>query len=150
MPHGAFIPSKMRIAAAAGQFARARKDICLHTQSVRWTAVLDAEPRAGEITDGHVLLADRTPAGVFAPWDRLDLAEARELYPLYRAWDDTNPPVGPIACRIACSRRPDSVTIEPGGGPAPLKWSDGTLEVTLPRLEIHACLAIRPWERPGT
>lgn len=225
--------------------------------------------RAGEITDGHVLLADRSPVGVFAPWDRLDLAEARELYPLYRAWDDANPqvgkirgcypitgmvdeenpqkagfpaatirrldrgvavhlatnvfdtywrfgnpdmlawlrevlgvlqpspmfrcdalsfvevslrqkqdtllvhlingnpgrdlsfigtddlwvddvpPVGPIACRIACPRRPDSVTIEPGATPAPTTWSGGTLEVTLPRLEIHACLAIRPWERPG-
>ena len=47
MPNGAFVPSKTRIAAAAGQFARARRDVCLHTRSARWTAVLDAEPRAG-------------------------------------------------------------------------------------------------------
>ena len=47
MPHGAFVPSKMQNARLAGEFARARRDVCLHTQSARWTAVLDAEPRAG-------------------------------------------------------------------------------------------------------
>lgn len=357
MPHGAFVPSKMRNAKLAGEFARARREICLHTHSARWTAVLDAEPRAGlfgsnqafwgagkalialhrapdvideqelkpemsydlivapeqpvltpdtvakleawvraggklissglsirspelqrllgvklvrqgELVDGHVLLGDRNPAGVYAPWDRVELAEAQELYPLLRAWDDTNPQVGrirscypitgmvdeeqpepagfpaatirrlekgvavhlatgffdtywrfgnpdmlawlreilsavqpvplfqtdaasfvevslrqkadtllvhlingnpgrdislvstddlwvddipsigPVTCRIGCAARPQAVTIEPGGVPAQTQWRDGRLEIVLPRLEIHACLAIRPWQRP--
>jgi hypothetical protein len=358
MPNGALVPSKMRRAKAAGEFARLRKEVCLHTQSVRWTAVLDAEPRgtlsgssqnfwgagkalialhrspdiidesdlsaampydlvvlpeqpvltsetvgkldafvrgggrllssgvsirspelqkllgvklvrSGEINDGHVLLADGEPAGVYAPWDRLELVEAKELFALYRSWDDTNPdkgrirgcypingmvdeeapekagypavtvrtlgngmaihvatnffdtywrfgnpdmlawlrellktldpaplfqtdawsfvevslrqkgdvllvhlvngnpgrdlslvstddlwvddipPVGPIRCRIACPTRPESATVEPGGRPAEWSWKDGAVEITLPRLEIHACLAVRPWQRPA-
>jgi hypothetical protein len=358
MPHGAFVPSKMLNAKLAGEFARARKDVCLHTQSARWTAVLDAEPRAGlfgsssnfwgaakalialhrspdvidegdlappmtydlivvpeqpvltpdtvarleqfvrrggkllssgnsiqsapmqkllgvklvkagAIVDGHVILKGAGTAGVYAPWDRVEPAGAEELYPLCRAWDDTNPqigkirgcypitgmvdeenpqkagfpaatvrrldkgiavhvatmffdtywkfgnpdmlawlreilpvlqpaplfqtdalsfvevalrqkgdtllvhlvngnpgrdislvstddlwvddipPVGPIACRIRCGSRPQSVTIEPGGATAETRWRDGTLEAILPRLEIHACLAVRPWQRPA-
>ena len=357
MPHGAFVPSKMRNARLAAEFTGARKDVCLHTQSARWTAVLDAEPRAGlfgssanfwgaakalvalhrspdvidetdlvpattydlivvpeqpvltpdtvarleqfvrrggkilssgisirspemqkllgvklakagEIVDGHVMLQGGGTAGVYAPWDRLELAGAEELYPLCRAWDDTNPqvgkirgcypitgmvdeenpqkagfpaatirrldkgiavhvattffdtywkfgnpdmlawlreilplvqpaplfqtdalsfvevtlrqkgdallvhlvngnpgrdlswistddlwvddipPVGPITCRIRCASRPQSVTIEPGGMRAETRWHDGILEAVVPRLEIHACLAIRPWQRP--
>ncbi|MBM3888164.1 MAG: hypothetical protein FJ388_03460 [Verrucomicrobia bacterium] len=223
--------------------------------------------RAGELNDGHVLLKDRSPAGVFAPWDRVELAGAEELHPLYRSWDDTNPnigkirscypitgmmdeekperagfpaatlrrldkgvavhlstnffdtywrfgnpdmlawlrevlgvvqpkpmfqtdalsfvevclrqrddtllvhlingnpgrdlsyintddlwvddipPVGPITCRIASAARPKSVTIEPGGTRAQTKWRNDFLEVVLPRLEIHACLAVRGWQR---
>jgi hypothetical protein len=357
MPHGAFVPSKMHNAKLSGEFARARKDVCLHTQSARWTAVLDAEPRAGlfgsssnfwgaakalialhrspdvidegdlapamtydlivvpeqpvlapdtvarleqfvrrggkllssgnsiqsapmqsllgvrlakagETVDGHVMLKAGGTAGVYAPWDHVELAGAEELYPLFRAWDDTNPqvgkirgcypitgmvdeenpqkagfpaatvrrlgkgiavhvattffdtywkfgnpdmlawlreilpvlqpaplfqtdalsfveaslrqkgdtllvhlvngnpgrdislvstddlwvddipPVGPITCRIRCASRPQSVTIEPGGTKAATQWRDGILEAVLPRLEIHSCLAIRPWQRP--
>ena len=226
--------------------------------------------QAGALTDGHVLLRDRSPAGVYAPWDQLELAGAEELYPLYRAWDDTNPnvakirgcypitgmvdeenperagfpaatlrrldqgvavhlatkffdtywrfgnpdmlawlrevlavlqpqplfetdalsfvevslrqrddtlfvhlingnpgrdlsligtddlwvddipPVGPITCRVRCAARPQSVTIEPGGTPAQTTWRDGVAEIVLPRLEIHACLAVQGWQRPGT
>jgi hypothetical protein len=47
--------------------------------------------RRGEIGDGHVLLADARPAGVYAPWDRLELCGAQELYPLYLPWDAFNP-----------------------------------------------------------
>jgi len=357
MPHGAFVPSKMRNAKLGADFARARQEVFLRTQSLRWTAVLDAEPRAslfgsssnflgaakalialhrspdvidegdlgppmpydlvvvpeqntltpdtvaklegfvrrggkllssgssiqspglqklvgvklgraGELVDGHVMLTGGGTAGVYAPWDRLELAGAEELYPLCRAWDDTNPqvgkiracypitgmvdeenpqkagfpaatirrldkgmavhlstgffdtywkfgnpdmlawlreilpvlqpaplfqtdalsfvevalrckgdallvhlvngnpgrdlslvstddlwvddipPVGPITCRIRCAARPQSVTIEPGGTLAQTSWRNGVLEAVLPRLEIHACLAIRPWQRP--
>ena len=42
MPNGALVPSKMRRARVAAEFARARRDISLHTESVRWTAILDA------------------------------------------------------------------------------------------------------------
>ena len=225
--------------------------------------------KAGEIVDGHVMLKGGGTAGVYAPWDRLELAGAEELYPLYRAWDDTNPqigkirgcypitgmvdeedpqrvdfpaatirrlgkgiavhvattffdtywrfgnpdmlawlrelmpalqpaplfqtdalsfvevalrekgdallvhlvngnpgrdlswigtddlwvddipPVGPITCRVRCASRPQSVTIEPGAIAAETRWHDGILEAVVPRLEIHACLAIRPWQRPA-
>ena len=207
MPHGAFVPSKMRNARAAGEFTRARRDVCLHTRSARWTAVLDAEPRAGlfgssqnfwgaakalialhrspdvidesdlapgdalrpdrrsraagahprhggqagefvrrggkllstgisirspemqrllgvklvkagEIVDGHVLLQGGGPAGVYAPWDRLELAGAEELYPLYRAWDDTNPQVGKIRGCYPITGMVDEEDPEKAGFPA--------------------------------
>jgi len=364
MPHGAFVPSRMRQAKLAAEFARARKHVFLHTQSVRWTAILDAEPRsvlwpshnsfwgAGKalialhrspdvieesdlaepvpydlvlvpnqaaltadtvgrldsfvksggklisegasivspdlqrllgvrlaqqraVTDGHVLLKSNAPAGVYAPWDRLELREAQELYPLYRAWDDANPEIGrirgsypitgavdeenpepagfpaatirqlgkglaihiatnffdtywkfgnpdmlawlreivgraqpdplfqtdapscvevalrtggagsrmgdallvhlvngnpgrdisyvanddlwvddipalgPITCRVRCAERPKTVTIEPGGDVLDAKWDNGIITAVAPRLEIHSCLVIRPWRRPG-
>jgi len=28
-------------------------------------------------------------------------------------------------------------------------WKDGVLEVVVPRLEIHTCLAVCSWQRPG-
>ena len=43
MPNGAFVPSRMRMAKAAAEFARERQDVSLRTSSVGWTAVLDAE-----------------------------------------------------------------------------------------------------------
>ena len=189
MPNGAFVPSKMRRAAAAAKFARERADVCLHTDTVRWTAVLDAEPRGqlnlsanalgaakalitlhrspdvideselagpipyelivvpeqpvlgaetvarferfvrlgggllstgrsirspelqellgvrlaatAQVDDGHVILADGDPAGVFAPWDKLELAGAEQLYPLYLSWDQFNPEVGRIPSNYA-------------------------------------------------
>ena len=353
MPSGAFVPSKMRRAAQAARFARERAELCLHTQSLRWTAVLDAEPlpglsysggclgaakalvalhrspdvideselaaqipydlivvpeqpvlnaptvgrldafvrrggrllstgasarshhmqellgvrlaAEGAVRDGHVILKSRDPAGVFAPWDRLDRTGAEMLCPLYLSWDHNNPQiakipdnypingmldeespqkaglpaavarrigdgvavhvptalfatywqfgnpdmlawireliehlqpaalfrtdalsfvevalrrkgadllvhlvngnpgrdishvgtddlwvddipaVGPITCWIRCARRPERVTCEPGGAPAETEWKDGVLKAVLPRLEIHACLAVRGW-----
>jgi len=355
MPNGAFVPSKMRRAKVAAEFARQRRDISLHTESVRWTAILDAEPKAGlpsanvwgagkalialhrspdvldesaltddmpydlivvpeqpvltvdtvaklegfvrrggkllstgtsigspelqrllgvklaqrsVVDEGHVFLKNGEPAGVFAPWDRLELAEAEALYPLFLSWDHANehlramapnypitglvdeanperagypaatlrrldkglavhiptnlfsvywshgfpdilawvrevldrlqpepffrtdalsfvevalrrkgdallvhfingnpgrdlshvgtqdlfvddiPPVGPITSWIRCAKRPARATWEPGGQPAETTWRDGVLEVVLPRLAIHTCLAIRGWQMP--
>lgn len=180
MPNGALVPSRMRQAVKAAEFARARRHVFLHTQSVPWVAVLDAEPRdhlrgstnaplgavkalvelhrppdvidetelpndarydlivvpeqpvltpatvaklegfvrrggkllstgvsiraaemqrlqgvklaqAGAAADGHVLLRSGDPARVAAAWDKVEPLDAKELYPLYRSWDDRNP-----------------------------------------------------------
>lgn len=52
--------------------------------------VRQVQPGASQ--DGHVRLktADE-PTGIDRPWDRLRLAGAKELYPLYRSWDPFNP-----------------------------------------------------------
>jgi len=179
MPNGALVPSKMRKAKIASEFAHARRAVAHGTESARWTAILDGErypgvlgrsntlgaakalialhrspdlldeslltpdmpynlivlpeqnaldaetvtvleefvQRGGKLLstgeslaspelqrllgvrltqgkaldDGHVLLQNGDPAGVFAPWDKLELAEAEELYPLYLSWDQLNP-----------------------------------------------------------
>ncbi|MGA2617859.1 MAG: hypothetical protein ABSF26_09625 [Thermoguttaceae bacterium] len=64
-------------------------------------------------------------------------------------WVDDIPPVGPIRCRIVCAKRPERVTVEPEGQTVESSWKDGVLEVVVPRLEIHTCLAVCSWQRPG-
>ena len=61
-PGDVFSGVKMKIAKLAGEFTRSRKDVCLHTQSARWTAVLDTEPRAG--LSGSTLLVWMRESGV--------------------------------------------------------------------------------------
>ena len=47
--------------------------------------------KAGAVEDGHVFLKKHDePTGVDRPWDKLDLAGAREFYPLYLSWDQLN------------------------------------------------------------
>jgi hypothetical protein len=41
MPNGALVPSRMRQAAKALEFARERREQCMGTQSIRWTALLE-------------------------------------------------------------------------------------------------------------
>jgi len=170
LPNGALVPSRMRQAAKAAEFARQRREQCMGTQSIRWTAILDlvqknrwffdnlwgsgkalvALHRSPDLIDesgltddapydlaivpeqpvitteavakmeafvrrggklistgasinspelakllgvrvvqrsaadeAHVILKDGAPAGVYAPWDKLELLEAKELYPAY-------------------------------------------------------------------
>jgi hypothetical protein len=170
MPDGALVPSRMRLAAKAAEFARQRRDQCLGTQSIRWTAIMELAQKnrwfdanlwgtgkalihlhrspdlidesgltddapydlvvVGEqpaitpetvakleefvrrggklITSGasihspgmakllgakvvqrgaadeaHAILKGGAPVGVYAPWDKLELVEAEELYPAY-------------------------------------------------------------------
>ena len=64
-------------------------------------------------------------------------------------WVDDIPPLGPITCRVRSAAQPQSITIEPGGTPAETTWRDGVAEIVLPRLEIHTCLAVKGWQRPG-
>jgi hypothetical protein len=46
MPRGAFVPSTMRVAAEAAKFARERREVCLHTQFVPNTAVINTDQGA--------------------------------------------------------------------------------------------------------
>ncbi len=359
MPNGAFVPSKMRIASKAAEFARKRKNVSLHTHSVGWTAILDSEPSDNLITeggrtmgagkalialhrspdvideatlssdspydlivvpeqktiddetvdklkafvkeggrllttgsishsqklqellgvrlvqegatdDGHVFLKTGDPVGIYSLWDKLELCEAEELYPLYLSWDHDNPqaekippmwpihgmvdeenpeaagypaatirklgkgmivhipapffsvyweygnpdmlgwfkeivdlmqptplfntdapcfvevslrkknnvllihlvngnpgrdttlvgskdywvddipPIGPINCEIRCANKPEEIFWEPDHKKLKYKHDEGILRVEVPSLEIHGCIAVSPWERPGT
>jgi len=64
-------------------------------------------------------------------------------------WVDDIPAVGPIESRIRCAEKPGRVYWEPGGTPAETVWKDGLLRVSRPRLEIHTCLVVEDWRRPG-
>ena len=357
MPHGAFVPSRMRVARQAAQFARARRDVCLHSQFVPLTAVINTDRSAtigGEIgapimgagkallalhrspvfmdetgtegtlpyelvvlpesqpvpaflvqrlqsfveaggrlltcgaaihspelqsllgvrlvqaaavDDGHVFRQGGDPTGVYAGWDRVELTKAQELYPLYLSWDHANPEagkikanwpmhglvdeekpekagfpaatvrrlgkgvavhvatsvfshywrfgnpellawlrellgflvpnplvrtdapsfvevsvrqkkgalllhvingnpgrdislvgsedlwandipaVGPYTFQVRCAASPKTVREEPGGKSLAQVFKQGVLTVTLPRLEIHTCIVVEPWER---
>jgi len=208
MPNGALVPSKMRKAKIASEFAYARREVVNGTESARWTAILDGErypgvlpwgrnnvigaakalialhrspdlldesllasdmpydlivapeqnaldaktvatleefvkrggkllstgesiacpefqrllgvrlARQNELDDGHVLLKNGDPAGVFAPWDRLELSEAEELYPLYLSWDQFNPEVRHLLPNYPIHGMVDEEKPEPAGMPA--------------------------------
>ncbi len=42
-------------------------------------------------TDGHVLLRNGSFTGLFAPWDRVTMTDAKEFYPHFLSWDQFNP-----------------------------------------------------------
>jgi hypothetical protein len=44
MPSGALVPSRMRLAKKAADFAHERAHVCLHSRSVGWTAILGLSP----------------------------------------------------------------------------------------------------------
>jgi len=68
---------------------------------------------------------------------------------LMNLWVDQIPAVGPITCRLRCSRRPRSVRLVPGAGRLATRWSRGRLTVVVPRLHIHACVVVTPVDKPG-
>lgn len=47
--------------------------------------------RENVLNEGHVILADKTPVGVYTPWDQVKPISAKEWYPLYKSWDHDNP-----------------------------------------------------------
>ncbi|MCW5941531.1 MAG: hypothetical protein KIS66_04825 [Fimbriimonadaceae bacterium] len=55
---------------------------------------------------------------------------------------DVVPPVGPIQVRLRCPQ-PKRVTWEPDGKVLKTTWRDGTLVVTVPKLEIHGAILVR-------
>jgi hypothetical protein len=57
-------------------------------------------------------------------------------------WVDDIPALAPFTCWVRLPARPASVTREPGAEAVNWTWSDGTLAVTVPRLEIHTCLRV--------
>ena len=73
--------------------------------------------QAGIFTDGYVLLPDRSPAGVYAPWDQLELAGPGVSAALPR-WDDTNPNVSKIRGCYPITGMLDEENPERAGFPA--------------------------------
>jgi len=87
--------------------------------SKRLQALLGVRPvRQAEIDDGHVFLKNGLPAGVYAPWTRLELKGARELHPLYLSWDHFNPETRRIRPCYPITGMVDEENPEKAGMPA--------------------------------
>ena len=74
--------------------------------------------RASALDDGHVRRRDGGFTGVWAAWDRLELAGARELYPLFLSWDQFNPRMKHIPQNIAITGLVDENRPQRAGMPA--------------------------------
>lgn len=203
MPSGALVPSRMRQAAKAGEFARQRRDQCLDTQSIWWTAILDLTQKnrwfddnlwgagkalidlhrspdlidesglsddapydlvvvpeqpvitteavakleafvrrggklistgasghspelakllgvkalqRGAADEAHAILKGGGSAGVYAPWDKLELVEAEELYPAYLSSEHEK--LKPLPVNWSVAGLLDEVHPEKAGFPA--------------------------------
>ena len=73
--------------------------------------------RKAKLGDGHVFLKDKRPAGVYAPWDEVELAGAKALYPLYRSWDDDNVEMRRFSINYPITGMVDEEHPEPAGMP---------------------------------
>ena len=58
------------------------------------------------------------------------------------------PPCGPLSLSIRCSKRPKTVTLEPGGKTLKWTWRGGMLKVVVERLHIHSAVVVFPWVKP--
>ena len=75
--------------------------------------------REAELAGGHVMVPGYDdPAGVDAPWDRLEPGEAEELDPLYRSWDAFNPECRSLHRSWPMHGQMDELHPEPAGWPA--------------------------------
>lgn len=87
-----------------------------------WQALAGvARAEIGAVRDGHVLPKHAPfgePTGIDYPWDRLELEEARELYPLHRSWDDLNPECRHLPNNWPMHGQIDEEHPEPAGCPA--------------------------------
>ena len=45
----------------------------------------------GSLNEGHVILSDGTPAGIYTMWSKLKLDGAEAWWKLYKSWDQDNP-----------------------------------------------------------
>jgi hypothetical protein len=57
---------------------------------------------------------------------------------------DEIPAVGPLAVRIRTAKKPTIVTLEPGKRPLAVRYDEGVLSVTVPRLAIHEVVVVEP------
>lgn len=95
----------------------------------------------GALTDGHVILKDEPfgePTGLDSTWDRLELGDAEELYPLYHSWDQFNP-----ECRNLDNNWPmhgllDEENPEPAGMPAAVSRKLGKGQIVHIATDIFA------------
>jgi hypothetical protein len=63
-------------------------------------------------------------------------------------WVDEIPTIGPIAVRLRSARRPDTATVMPDGTPLDFTYESGSARFSIPRLNIHTCVAVGGWVRP--
>ena len=61
-------------------------------------------------------------------------------------WVDDIPPLGPIAVRVRCGRKPGRAAWAPGAIPTDATWKEGVLSAVLPHLDTHTCLVLREWQ----
>jgi hypothetical protein len=91
----------------------------------------------GALQDGHVLLKTcDEPTGVDSAWDRLELAGAKELYPLYLSWDQFNPESRNLVNNWPMHGQLDEERPEPAGFPAAIARRVGKGRV------VHVCTDI--------
>jgi hypothetical protein len=55
---------------------------------------------------------------------------------------DVIPPVGPLVITIRTPKKPERITVEPGGEPIPFEFRDGEVRLTLPELAIHCVIVV--------
>ncbi|MGZ8899620.1 MAG: hypothetical protein ACXW3Z_05950 [Limisphaerales bacterium] len=55
---------------------------------------------------------------------------------------DEIPPIGPLQVAIRAKEKPSRVTLEPGGEALSPEYANGTIRVTIPRLEIHRTITV--------
>jgi hypothetical protein len=58
-------------------------------------------------------------------------------------WADELPETGPYACRLRLARKPDKVTLAPGGSDLPFEWAEGVLRFECPRFRVHVGIGIQ-------
>ncbi len=57
---------------------------------------------------------------------------------------ETIPPVGPLNVTIRVAKKPAKVTLEPAGQPLSFTYSDGKIQLTVPRVAIHDIIVVEP------
>ena len=55
---------------------------------------------------------------------------------------DRIPPAGPLEVSIRLPRAPRAVTLQPDGRDLPVKWTDGRVTFTVPRVDVHAVIVV--------
>lgn len=56
---------------------------------------------------------------------------------------DEIPSIGPLVISIQSEKRPNKVSLEPGGKKLDYQYSNGKILLTLPELEIHDIIVVK-------
>lgn len=121
LPEQAIVPDETVLRLA--EFVEAGGKLLTSGASIRSAALREllgiVSVREAELAEGHVIVPGYDdPAGIDAPWDRLELGEAEELDPLYRSWDPFNPECRGLHQSWPMHGQMDELHPEPAGCPA--------------------------------
>ena len=61
-----------------------------------------------------------------------------------RTMTDFIPPVGPVRLKLHVAKKPQQVVWAPGDSALEWTWEQGTLAVTVPQVEIHGVVLVKP------